>query len=403
MLPEGWLKDYVTCHDGYSRAPLALLCFSMLSVFGALFGRRVRVMRGAEHPIDTTQNVVLVAPSGEGKGTSINRAIRTVELAVPHFNIIGGLATMQGILSRLNPEKARGLIIAEELGALFGKQHFRANMDQEMTDLLDNKEVYRWHTAGTQKQDHGGTFNSVGMTFLAGTTLPWMQRCMPGTALEEGFASRVLWVMCVEPPRYVPHLPRMVPGYKEVVERLRKFYQRVPEGTLLSLEVNSPVGEWWSRWNETHMDALPQGDPWQRGWWNRKPSTLLQMGLVLSLAEIEKNGGDLELRVTALDGARRILEWAEPGMIRLLGLLGTSEPYGLQRKVLGKLADIGGQATGLEIHRLVAHWSGYRLVTDNTLKELIEVEAIKKAVVKTMNGRRSFGWKITDKGKILLQ
>lgn len=378
--------------------------FSMLSAFGALFARRVRILRGAEHPIDTTQNIILVAPSGEGKGTSINRAAGTLEKAAPGFEIVGGLATMQGILARLQPERARGLIIAEELGALFGKQNYQASLDLQMTDLLDNKDTFRWHTKGTTGDQHEGTFRSVGVTFLAGTTLPWMQRCMPGTALEEGFASRVLWVLCVEPPRFIPHLPRRVPGYKELVGRLRALHLKLgTKEILLSTEEDPVVSRWWRTWNEKHEEDLPLGDPWTRGWWNRKPSVLLQLGLVLSIAYCEKVGAEIKLQPVALVGAEKILGWAEPGMLRLLSLLGSGEPYGLQRKLLSVLASMNGQGTVRELHRRVAHITGYKQVTENTLKELQSLEAITGGVVQNQKGKKCFGWSITEKGYDMLE
>jgi len=399
LLPPCLLKDYVDTMVECTRAPAALHTFAGLSVVGALFARKIRLLRGAEHPIDTTQNVVLVAPSGEGKGTSMGAAQGWLSQAAPQFRIVGGKATMEGILSRLDPEFARGLVLAPELGAMFGQQKFRASFDQEMTDLLDNSDVYRWNLKGN-KDEIDSELRQVAVTFLAGTTKQWMSRCMVGTALEEGFASRVLWVLCVEDPRY-KELGAVVPGWGELVERLRSMYAPYSRGA-------APIGTVpasFREWMELHQKELPP-DPWQRGWWNRKPSMLLQIALIFSIMEGE--GRVIrELTEQSVWDAAALLDWNETGMNEILTSLGAGPGSQKIRKVLSKLASFSGGIVESEFNVKVWHLTEGIAGTKDMLRQLKDMGWAEPCPMKTVTASGKIahkqGWKITKSGQEVLQ
>ena len=404
MLPPGWLLEYVKAHEGYDTVPPALHTFAMMAAFGAMFGRQVRILMGSSHPIDTTQSVVLVAPSGEGKGIAMDRAVMTLKAAAPNFLVTGGKATMEGVLERFDPEDARGLIVAPELGAMFGKQQYRTNFDMEMTDFLDNKNEYQWHTKGTKHEAHEGNYRNVAATLLAGTTATWMRRAMPGTALEEGFASRVFWIRDITAPRWCPTPPPIVPGWAPLANQLQEFYLKIHRQppTILALNDESqPATKEWLRWYEKYFAAMPVGDPWQRGWWNRKKTFYLQLGLVLSVSKAALCGGPIVLDVESMQGAQRVLEWAEPGIQKIFEEMGRLSPqHEIRMRMLSAIASGGGEIPDSEVHRKLSYHTGLKENTDKMLWELAEAGLIQQKMVSGPEGKRLVrGWGLTSKGK----
>ena len=404
ILPPGWLLEYVKAHQGYDEVPASLHTFAMLSGFGTLFGRRVRILRGSGHPIDTTQSVVLVAPSGEGKGIAINRCSLMLESAAPNFLITGGKATMVGILKRFDPEEARGLIVAPELGGMFGKQQYNTNFDMEMTDFLDNNNTYRWETGGTALDVNKGIYRNVAAAILAGTTASWIRRAIPGTALEDGFFSRVFWVREVSEPIYNPTPPPVVPGWNPLVNQLHQFYQRIYNGPPIMLDIHDeakPEVKAWLDWYNKHYSMMPKGDPWQRGWWKRKPSNFLQLSLILSLSKVARYGGAIGLDVEAMQGAAKILEWGEPGIQKISEEMGRISPqHEIRTKVLSIIATNGYQMSDSEVHRRVAYHTGLKENTDKVMWELTESGLVNEQRIQNPDTKRYVkGWVLTDKGK----
>lgn len=377
LLPPCLLYDYVDALTESTRAPAALHCFSAISAIGGLFGRKLRLLRGGEHPVDTTQSAVLVAPSGEGKGTAMGAASRWLTSTVPSYPIIGGKATMEGILANLDPEYARGLVLAPELGAMFGQQKFRASFDQEMTDALDNQDLYRW-TLKSNKDKEEAELRNMSLTFLAGTTKQWMTRCMTGTALEEGFASRVLWVLCVEPPRD-RDLPPSVPGWDSLCLRLRQIYDCYRVG---KIELAKPP-QAFKKWMTDHYDTLPP-DPWQRGWWNRKPSMLLQLSLIFSILLYEGRTAP-DIPNDAMWAADALLEWNEPGMTEILTSLGGGPGSQKLRKLLSRLAEYKEGVSDSEFNIRVWHITEGMKGTRDMLRQMEEM-----------------GWADSSPGKVTL-
>jgi hypothetical protein len=284
---------------------------------------------------------------------------------------------------------------------MFGKQHFRANFDQEMTDFLDNKDTYQWHTKASMESEHGGEYRNVAATLLAGTTMDWMRRAMPGTALEEGFASRVLWVREVVEPRFLPLLPAGVPNWAPLCRELQAFWlerMKQPVAEFVLYDEKLPEVKEWLEWYKTHFNALPKGDPWRRGWWNRRPSMYLQLALIFSIAETMR-GPRLALSVDAMRGAGRVLDWAEPGIQRIFDEMGRTNPlHELRVKVMSKLAQLGGAASETLLHRKVAYHTGSSENTHKTLTELQSAGMV-RYIMLTEDGKTRAGWTLTDVGR----
>ncbi len=384
--------------------PPELHTFAVLSAFGGLFGRRVRIAMGSEHAIDTTQSVILVSPSGQGKGLAIRAATKAIGLANSGYKIVGGKATMEGILSRLDPLDGRALMVAPELGAMFGKQKFRANFDTEMTDLMDNGDEYLWQTAGNRNDRHEGVLRNVAVTLLSATVMKWLLRCMPGTALAEGFASRMLWVRVVREPKKVP-FPRAIKEMPGLIKVLQDWYTKWilrREPWIIDLEHDKDSSREYLRWYDQHFEEMPQGNPWERGGWNRRRSLYLQVALVLSISEAVVKDAEPRLSVQCMKAADHLVRWCEPGTKRILGELGGSERQELKLKVLSKLSrEPGGAASEARIHKKVAYHTDTKDGTLAILNEMRESGWVIRGPVDD-KGTLKKGWRVTAEGAEVL-
>lgn len=398
LLPPGWIRDYVEMHEGYDIVPPVLHAFAALVGFGNIFIRRVRILRGGMHAIDPAQSGVIVSPSGSGKTLAISRIERMVTAVATGHPTTGGKATMEGILSRLDPEFARGLITAPELGSMFGKQTFRTGFELELTDLLDNAREYKWHTKGAMDLPGKGVYNYVALSLLGATTKEDLVERFPGTALEKGFASRVLFIYSEDLPRYMPFLPPTVPGWDASEKKLKDFWHarikpvspREPI-TLALDDPNCPIGRVWKAWADEHQLRKPIDDPWRAGWWNRQPVAYLQLALILSLSEAVQRGPDapIELSMEAMAGANRLLLWAESGIQVVHELMGgMSERRKIKDYLLRKLMGYGGWYAEKAFPKVVSYRvDGGKRVIDILMDELQD----EGRVTKEMRGGHS-GW-----------
>jgi len=318
LLPDCWIRDYATLLGQYDSVPPVLHVFAGMAAFGCLFGGWVNIGQGAAHVIDPLEHTILVAPSGSGKGIALSQASRLVSNISPGHGIIGGRLTMEGILSRLPDTNNRALILSEEMGATFGEKSFTKNFEIDFTDLMDNKDVTRWHTKGTKNEKNHGVLYGVKIAALTATTKSWIEDGVLGTALEKGFASRVIWVWCEELAELRKWVAPGVAGLEDLYERGRRLHEFLKPKDLVAQALqlpltneNCPGAREYSEWFDTHQSDKPTEDIWDSGWWARKRQHYLQIALILSLSCIANQKGEIrkvELIPDAMVAAGRLLD-----------------------------------------------------------------------------------------------
>ncbi len=410
FFPDCLIRDYAKVLGQYDSVPPVLHAFAGMAAFGCLFGGWVNIGQGAAHEIDPLEHMVLVAPSAVGKGGALSQAERLVSNISPGHGIIGGRLTMEGILSRLPDTNNRALILSEEMGATFGEKSFTKNFEIDFTDLMDNKDITRWHTKGTKNEKNHGVLYGVKITALTATTKSWIEQGVLGTALEKGFASRVLWVWYEEPAELRKWAAPVVVGLESLYERGRRLHEFLKPKDLIAkplrlslIDENCPGGREYSEWFDAHQKDRPTEDVWETGWWGRKKQHYLQIGLILSLACIANQKSEIrkvELIPEAMVAAGRLLDWAQWGVDKVHTMMKISPDAKMAEWLLSKLhLRFGGMAPVSKFHQAVQGQTGRAKKTSEIMGEMVAFGYVKKGHVDSIG----WCWVLTDQGKKFLE
>jgi hypothetical protein len=199
-----------------------------------------------------------------------------------------------------------------------------------------------------------------------------------------------------------PFLPAEFPEWHVLVKRLQTWYTQfvyMKPTTMLSLtDGESPEGEFWGEWCLRHDESPQAGDPWKRGWWSGRPHRFLALSLTLSIAQAVNTMSAPRLTLEAMQGAERLIEWAEPGVQRIFEEIGGSKRQELRLKALSKLASCPhGKCDTIRFHRKVAYHTDSREGTEEVMQELTEAGLVRREST-MIDGEAKDLWSITREG-----
>jgi hypothetical protein len=146
------------------------------------------------------------------------------------------------------------------------------------------------------------------LNILGATTSTWLTKAIPSDEMEGGFSSRVIFVVEKENPDKFIAWPEMAPGVEamkpKLIEDLRQIhalrgnFKKTPEA-------HAFYEEWYIDYKK-------------RGYYGRKPTTVIKLAMVLAVAE----GNDLIFDRRHLEQAISMLEELEVNMIEAFGATG---------------------------------------------------------------------------------
>lgn len=189
VLPrDSWFADYVELYPT-CEAPNSYLLFAAMSMMGAALGRKCWYSQDFRK-LWPMLNLLLIGPSGVGKGTAIHLCHKLLEAMPagerPQF-IIGG-ATPERLHEDLVPNP-HAIIYAAELANFFNRQKYMEGMIPYVTELLDYEPV--------EKRTRSGGILCIpepSVTVVGGSTVDWLQGALPDNAVGGGFLPRFLVV-----------------------------------------------------------------------------------------------------------------------------------------------------------------------------------------------------------------
>lgn len=295
--PFGWLHDYIE-YTRNTEPPTVFHFFSAMCVLGATLGRRINFPRG-NGDIFPNLNVVLVAPAGKCKKTT------ACNLAVNLYRAIGGhlladKVTPEAIIESFKGQAtATGLIYAPEWAVFLGKQQYMEGLVPMLTSLFDCPET--WTSSTIMRATT--VLNKVAINHLAATTTDWMQTSITKDAFSGGFMSRLLFIVQHDTPRSFPLPPPLDAAMKKrLIDGLMSM-QRITNG-VVSLDVAAE--RWYIHWYKSR--TTNEIERQLSGYFERKPDRLIQIAMILQVAEDPKN---LVLGESVLRHAEAILNWIE--------------------------------------------------------------------------------------------
>src|SRR5947199_1436386 len=297
QLPDGRRPDesFIDLYLEYTQdqeSPDSYHMWTALSVLAAVMGRKCFINKGY-YKLFPNLFVVLVAGAAKcRKSTAINLGITSptgeqLFANIPTTKIISGKITPEKLIREIseaqvvngdNPghHKCASIFVhSSELSVFLTKQAYGEPLIHILTDLYDCPK--QW----TNKTKNKGidTLEDVFLCILAATTPDGIAKGIPPTALNEGFASRVIWVYEEDTSRENA-LPELTPRQADLTKILQRMLE---ERAQLAGEftLTREAKEAYKEWYHLHMTTTPP-DKFLEGVWARKHDHLLRLGMILA-------------------------------------------------------------------------------------------------------------------------
>lgn len=215
---DSFFKKYMECWP-ICESPRSFILLAAMSAFGCAIGRRMWVEMDTRR-LYPMLNLVLTGPSGLGKTEAITLAQQNLLEKLPQHRrpmAVEGEATKQKLHEDL-VASPHAYFIAEEMASVFGKQKYLEPMIPYVTELLNYKDR-------VERRTKNGDIVIVlkpSVTIMAGSTVDWLQKQLPDSAIGGGFLPRFLIAHEEHKSKFIP-LPDLylTPELKEKLGKLR--------------------------------------------------------------------------------------------------------------------------------------------------------------------------------------
>ena len=210
-------------------------------------------------------------------------------------------------------------IISSEFESFLGQKRENTKMLVLLTDLYDCKiRPYRYRTKGAGSN----VISSPYLTLVAGTTPESLASSLPSTAIGGGLTTRILFIWADGKEKKVD-VPETSTGIKELKKHL--IYDLTVMSRILGAYTYTKESrKWWKDWYNDYEELSPDRlckDPTFRGWYSRKPTLMLKVGMLLAAAKSDT----LKVDIAELEEALARIEKVEAVMHKAFAAVGRSE------------------------------------------------------------------------------
>lgn len=385
----GWIGEYLR-HTQGSEVPLAWHFWCAVATLGAALRRTLYVDRG-NHFLWTNFYLLLIGPSGDGKGSAINAALDVLarlnvllegKKIAPDKRIkvlpdkptperIVGLLQSVDLTERDGSKfihrhtDSVGVIVAKELAVMLGRTAFHADQAVvQLTDLWDCPEEWVASTVGTGDKK----LYQVALTFIGASTPEWARNSVTDDVMAGGFLSRVILSFRPDSGRSYSTADSLDPIMANwLAEEL------VPLATnkLTEFRGDPSWDDWFEGWYENNRSLVPE-DPRMRGYYRRRPAHLIKTAMVLAVSDGRRRGTSDDLRM-----ALACLEAEERWQAEVLGQMTASKSALLADHTMNVLWKWGGSMSHSALFNRVSR----RVGTSREFAEIIETLKSQKRLV----------------------
>lgn len=305
-------------HVGESEVPREFTVWSCLSLIAACVADRVWYEKFHGKRLAPNLYVMLIGPSGLGKGEAIDTAIRYAA-DIPKVNLYRGKATAQFLLDHLGKEvrrqdgrrilaDAKCWLVTPELAMSVGSGDVARDFVTHMTELYSGSEYPM--RAGTRTRGEV-TLRGHCINWLAGTTTEWLVDSVPASAIAGGFFGRIVPVQAQYDFDKRVWRPKAPPDAKQISEHLRARIQMLirAKGQFRMTEQAERLSENWYMTRQAPTDAavIPS--------WKREDDLVLKLSMLFSLCD-DVDLVITEQHVTYAQRLSRTLHGALPVLMR---------------------------------------------------------------------------------------
>lgn len=281
-MTESFLDLYMR-YTSKQESPAEFHLFTAMTMVGAALGRKCYIDRGYYKLFPNFFTILVAGSARCRKSTAINIGVDLLR-GVPTTRVIAGKTTPEQFIKELAPESSSTaplnmLVHSSELSVFLTKQTYGESMIQVLTDLFDCPDAWAYRT-----KNKGQDFlRNVFLCIIAAATPDSVSKGIPSSALEEGFASRVLFIYRKDTDRRnaMPSLSQDEVDMKlQLTASLAKIGQIEGEFTLAPAAL-----KWYVEW---YNSMEPPTDKRMEGFFGRKHDHMLRLGMVLAASQLQR-------------------------------------------------------------------------------------------------------------------
>lgn len=256
-------------------------------------------------------------------------------------------------------------IISGELMTFFASS--AEKMVEFLTDIYDSPNVFKHTTRGS------GTaiLRNAYVNFIAATTPSWIASYFDIAFIDQGFASRTLFVYETK-PRFLNPEPNITPEMWEMKDKLLEDLNHIASlsGEFVPTEA---AREWFKDW---YLNTWPNEklDYRLSSYHSRKPLMMRKLAMLLSLAECD----DLEITVDYYLMAEGLLKSIEPSMSRTFSAVGKNKYASDLERIFNDIVLSDGISA--ELLRRQNYSALDRAAFEDNINNLVAMGAIKREV-----------------------
>lgn len=316
---ESFLDLYMS-YTSKQESPALFHLWTGFAILSASLGRKCWLNRGY-YKLYPNLFTILVAGSAEcRKSTAIEIGTSLLDSIESVSSVNGKPAAIKIFDGKITPEKfireissstiqtgsdfisPSCLVWADELSVFLSKQAHSEPMIHILTRLFACPSKWSYKT-----KNQGEDFlHNVFISIIAATTPTGIARGIPESAMDEGFASRVIFVYQDYDPTREALFPEITAQDLEMHEALRTRLERISkiEGEFTLTE---EAKVWAKDWYHKHRQEPPE-DERLGGMHARKHDHMFRLGMILAGSEESKlvDINHLDAAIVALNGIEQL-------------------------------------------------------------------------------------------------
>lgn len=372
-----FLRSYAA-YAGISEIPPQYTKWCGLMTLAAAAEDRVWVSKFRGKRIPPNLYVLLLGPSGIGKGEAIDTALRLI--APLNIRTYRGKLTAPFLVDELASRKQapKMLFVTPELALSVGSGQLADDLIKLMTELFTGGDYVFQEGTRTHRRH---TFTGHNLNWLAGTTKEWLRDCVSQEAVRGGFFGRVASVSASYNLDARVYHPQYRPDHAALEQDLRLrlgAVQGVKGEMTLAPDAEALLEQWY-------MERPSPTDESMTPTWKREHDLVLRLAMLCALGE----SAGVEIRVRHVVQAQRLAAETQRHLPQLVEYVALSrETDGLRqvREMLRRAKMLPRTA----IIRTMAQAG----VTEDRTKLFLEtlIQAGQVTLSKTTNGRPAYLW-----------
>lgn len=219
--------------------------------------------------------VMLIGPSGLGKGMAIGKAFKMTQ-KIPEFHGYRGRATIQFLFDQMDQKGGRLYLVTPELSMGIGTGSQAEDFIRVMTELYEGGEYIFFE--GTRTSGSRAIKNPI-INWLSGSTMEWLIDTVSRNAILSGFFARCIPVAGHYDFARRIHTPRLPGDHDAQLEWLSRRLSLIVkiEGVFTMDNDAKAADEYWYNTRESPEDELMAPT------WKRAHDQVLKVAMLLAL------------------------------------------------------------------------------------------------------------------------